>query len=344
MNPTVIPILPDDERGRPHDVIAADQELSGQYGSYLADPGLINAANTALGLELPLLLTGEPGCGKSDFAWVAAHALHLQRPLVCLVRSDTRARDLLYHYDALNRFGDAQHGDRTRAQDPRNYVRLRPLGVGLMTAAPRQVVLIDEIDKAPRDLPNDLLRELDEGHFEIPEIEAAAYRDEKFDEEHRGISLRRHMQRPGARKPFVVITSNAERQLPEPFLRRCVFYHIPPPGRERLLAIVERRFRLRASLTTNLTDIFVALRLHVEQSQLTKSPTTSEMIAWVQALTVVYRPDHVDRVVPRFAEAVARGGKLPAGDLTWAALPGISVLIKHKEDLFALGHGHAGSG
>ena len=347
MKPSTIPILANDEHGKPHDIIDASRELFGQYGSYVADDGLINAANTALGLELPLLLTGEPGCGKSDFAWVAAKALGHEKPLSCYIRSDTRARDLLYHYDALGRFGDAQHGDPTRAKDPRNYVRLRPLGVALMTAAPRQVVLIDEIDKAPRDLPNDLLRELDEGHFEIAEIDAA-HKDHRFDEEYLAIALRRQMQRPDARKPLIIITSNAERQLPEPFLRRCIFYHIPTPDEPRLLEIAKRRFPGRQGpLTTSLASVFFALRQHAEQSQLAKPPTTSEMIAWIKALTAVYDPADVQAKIAVFAEALAlpqNGKKLPPGGPSWASLPGISVLIKLKEDLSALGHGRANPG
>lgn len=344
MTTSALPILASDPRGRPYDLITADREHRGQYGPYLADPGLINAANTALGLELPLLLTGEPGSGKSDFAWVAAHALGLQRPLCCYVRSDTRARDLLYHYDALGRFGDAQHGDRKRAEDPRNYIQLRPLGVALMTAASRQVVLLDEIDKAPRDLPNDLLRELDEGYYEIAEIGRGAHSGDVFDEENPNIPLCRHMHRQkGARKPFVVVTSNAERQLPEPFLRRCVFYHIPPPDPERLLAIAERRFNRLNPLIGDLTRIFVALRKHADQTNLVKPPTTAEMIAWMEALTAVYRPEHVLRSVSEFTAALAQDGKLPPGGPRWVALPGISTLIKLKEDFISLGHGRVES-
>lgn len=340
-----ISILPRDRDGRPFDVISTDPKHphTGQYGPYLADAGLLNAANTALGLQLPLLLTGEPGCGKSDFAYVAAHALGLAQPLSCYIRSDTRARELLYHYDALRRFGDSQHGDRVRAQEPRHYVRLRPLGVALMSSA-RQVVLLDEIDKAPRDLPNDLLRELDEGHFEIAEIDGDAP-GQVPDPEHRELQLRRVMQRPtGARKPFIVITSNAERQLPEPFLRRCVFYHIPPPTPKRLQDIAERRFGDRGPLVADLTRIFVALRKHAEQAPLAKPPTTSEMLAWIDALTGVYQPTSVTAALASFTGPLAAPGAPMLGALPWATLPGLSVLIKLRDDLLALGHGRTEPG
>jgi len=341
MSPPSLRFVSADEQGRPLNLIDPAAELRGQYGPYIADEGLRNAANTALGLELPLLLTGEPGCGKSDFAWVAAHALGLSEPLACYIRSDTRARDLLYHYDALSRFGDAQHGRMEHAHDPRNYIRLRPLGVALMRESARQVVLIDEIDKAPRDLPNDLLRELDEGQFEIAEIDAAEYPQDRSDPDHPDLPLRRHMRRPTARKPLIIITSNAERQLPEPFLRRCVFYHIPMPDLPRLIAIATQRFpRQKPDLTRGLATVFFALRQHAELSRLTKPPTIAEMLEWMKALTTLLHPEDVRFALSGFEAALRKGNNsLPVGGLTWSDLPALSCLIKLKEDLAELG-GH----
>jgi len=335
--------VPTDEHG-PLDLLDPAAEHRGQHGRYIADSGLLNAANTALSLELPLLLTGEPGCGKSDFAWVVAHALGHTAPLCCHVRSDTRARDLLYHYDALARFGDAQHGRLDHARDPRHYIRLRPLGVALMTTAPRPVVLIDEIDKATRDLPNDLLRELDEGHFEISEIDTVAYPTNLHDPDHPNLPLRRHMRRPSARKPFIVITSNAERQLPEPFLRRCVFYHIPAPDPDRLLAIAEHRFpHHRPDLLRSLAGTFARLRHHAERIGLAKPPTISEMLEWMKALTGYYHPGDVQLAMHGFDVSLQKGdGHLTGDGLRWADLPGISCLIKLREDLAELGGHRAG--
>ncbi|MBK9648186.1 MAG: AAA family ATPase [Deltaproteobacteria bacterium] len=150
----------------------------GRPQEYRPDRHLLSAARLAYSLRRPLLLTGEPGCGKTDFAWVLADQLGKQHklqpnermPFICRVNSQTRAQDLLYHYDALQRLSDAQHGvDPALARDPRNYVELRELGLGLLTGA-SAVVLIDEIDKAPRDLPNDLLHVIEEGWFRIPEL------------------------------------------------------------------------------------------------------------------------------------------------------------------------------
>jgi MoxR-like ATPase len=317
--------------------------LEGQYGPYIAEPGLVHAANTALGLGMPLLLTGEPGCGKSDFAWAAARALHLPKPLLCQVRSDSRARDLLYHYDALIRFADAQ-AHAPRARDPRHYVSLRPLGVALMSSGRRQVVRIDEIDKAPRDLPNDLLLELDEGSFEIPEIgdldldgAPRSVHDRTFVD----IEIRRDMTRPtSAARPLVIITSNAERQLPEPFLRRCVFFHIHYPTEARLLDILAGRFKDEPREFRELVArVFQALRDH--SKDFIKAPTLAEMLQWTDALTRLYDRDHVADALSGLADALV-DGKLPAATKerrgpSWHDLPGLCCLIKHRDDLTLIG-------
>lgn len=324
--------------------------LVGREGwPYLPHPDLLAAANAALALQMPLLLTGEAGCGKTDFAYAAASGLEgdraadaaIREPLESYVRSDTRARDLLYHYDAIRRFGDAQHGGeegRRRAEDPRPYLKLQPLGRGLMSPKLR-VVLIDEIDKAPRDLPNDLLRELDQGHFEIPEIPTDlgdAGMPVNLDEP---MTFRHQMKRPNPeQKPLVIITSNVERQLPDPFLRRCVFFHIPFPKEQQLRDIVGSRFQDAEGLFLDrVLDIFHALRA---VPSLTKKPATSELINWTEALGALYDPAAVQRVLDRFA-----GGALPeakatqAGwaDLEWGSLPAFGCLIKLREDLDRLG-------
>ncbi len=319
-------------------------DMIGRQGKrYRPDRELLEAANTALTLERPLLLTGDPGCGKTDFAWAAAGALgaalghygEAREPLLCSVRSDSRARDLLYSNDAIRRFGDSQHAGneaRRRANDPRHYIALEPLGRALVSAA-RRVVLIDEIDKAPRDLPNDLLRELDEGSFDILEI------PESLDGEQvvtsHAIPLERTMRRP--RKddgelvplPLVIITSNVERQLPDAFLRRCIFHHIKFP--EALLPdILGDHFpkaREHGDFLARAVAVFTALR---RVSGLAKPPATAELLDWVGALTRVYQLEHSIARLTRVSAA------LDAGRVPWSELPGLSCLVKLREDLLTL--------
>ena len=315
--------------------------MKGREGKpYKPAPELLEAVNVALACDMPLLLTGEPGCGKTDLAWAVASVLDRTRGdgqdrglLECHVRSDTRARDLLYHYDAVRRFGDGQLRDeaaRDRAQHAANYVTLQPLGRAIVSHH-RRVVLIDEIDKAPRDLPNDLLRTLDERRFEIPEIVA----DPSGAESH-GHLLRPTMKpRDGAECSLIVITSNVERQLPEPFLRRCVFYHIEFPHEERLQDILKAHFEGTGGETRD-----KALRVFLELRRvpgLTKKPATAELLTWMQALTTVFDPGKVEGSLRAFAgeEAGEKAGekKRPA----WRELPGLSSLLKLREDLETIG-------
>jgi len=339
--------------------------LEGEQGRpYVANKHLVHAANTALVLGMPLLITGEPGCGKSDFAWVVARAPKHDHPLTCYVRSDTRARDLLYHYDALGRFGDAQGKQDARAAEPRNYIQLQPLGRALaepfdILAADAQggpakyrpkVVLIDEIDKAPRDLPNDLLQELDRKQFEIPEIAEQDDRDEqdRVRDLPSKIPLHREMRRfpevrdPAKRalnkdipSPFVIITSNAERHLPEPFLRRCVFFQIPPPAEKELIEIAEKYFAAdrdgKLKLRTLLPKIVVTLR---NSKNIAKKPSTAEMLRWMEVVLNHYDLGDVERALGPFEEALRGDVRvLPAsGKAHWKDLPGLGCLIKMGDD------------
>lgn len=315
---------------------------------YHATGALLAAANTALLLNTPLLLAGEPGCGKTDFAWFAARALAAARgqpehpqavPLECYVRSDLRARDLLYQYDALSRFADAQHpppGQRHRAQDARRYITLQPLGRGLLSQRQR-VVLIDEIDKASRDLPNDLLREMDQGHFTIPEI-PDALADEVFDPNEPAIALRRYMcPAPAAPRPLVIVTSNAERQLPDAFLRRCVFFHIPFPKPAELERILRERFPDCPGKPTHAGTIqdaiAIATVLRNPTCRLIKPPGTAEIIGFVRALVEPGREcDWADTVPLGILARLARDEH----GLAWRRLPALHCLVKLKEDLDTL--------
>lgn len=263
----------------------------GEQGRYLAHPELVHAVNAALIVEQPLLVTGEAGTGKTVLAYSIAAELELGEVEVFAVRSDHQGRDLLYEIDNLQRFYDAQVSD-ARARDRGNYLRLGPLGRAFRADA-RKVVLIDEVDKAPRDFPNDLLNALDRMELRVPEL---------------GIT------EPARQRPVIVITSNRESQLPDPFLRRCVFHHIEFPDRERLLEILRERLGsldLNRTLAERIVDRFLEVRA---VDGLLKRPTTSEMLAWSR---VLHRTGLADGGIQ---------GRL-------ADLPYLGTLLKTREDL-----------
>jgi MoxR-like ATPase len=263
----------------------------GEKGRYLAHPDLVHAVNAALAVEQPLLVTGEAGTGKTVLAFSIAAELELGEVELFAVRSDHQGRDLLYEIDNLQRFYDAQVSD-PAARDRANYLRLGPLGRAFR-ADVRRLVLIDEIDKAPRDFPNDLLNALDRMELRIPELGIA--------------ETARH-------RPVIVITSNRESQLPDPFLRRCVFHHIEFPDRDQLRKILTERLghlNIAAGLRDRLVDRFLALR---QVDGLLKKPTTSEMLTWARVL-------HAAQVTD---------GQLE-GEL--CDLPYLNALLKTREDM-----------
>jgi MoxR-like ATPase len=236
-------------------------ETRGEHGRYLADPRLVTAVNTAITVGQPLLVTGEPGTGKTMLAWSIASELGLGPVLEFHTRSDNQARDVLYDVDYLLRFYHAQTRD-PRAEQIESYVRWQALGEAIRDKEQR-LVLIDEIDKAPRDFPNDLLDELDRMEFRVPELSLTC--------------------RATAR-PVVLITSNSERQLPDPFLRRCIFHRLDFPSGDRLQAILRERLG-HLNLSDKLVEVATA---RFEQLRKTpgfeKLPSTAELIAWVKVL------------------------------------------------------------
>jgi MoxR-like ATPase len=226
--------------------------------SYIATPDLMLAVNAALALERPLLIKGEPGTGKTLLAFEVARALG--RPLFQWhIKSTTKAQQGLYEYDAVSRLRDSQLGE-SKVADIANYIKPGVLWEAFESESPA-IVLIDEIDKADIEFPNDLLRELDRMEFYVYET-------------HRTI-LARH-------RPLVVITSNNEKELPDAFLRRCFFHYIRFPDRDTMERIVDVHYPgLKRALLQEALEVFFNLR---EVPGLKKKPSTSELLDWLKIL------------------------------------------------------------
>jgi MoxR-like ATPase len=226
--------------------------------TYIASDELTTAVNAAIALERPLLIKGEPGTGKTLLAEEIAGAI--DAPLISWhIKSTTRAQQGLYEYDAVSRLRDSQLGD-ARVSDIRNYIKRGKLW-DAFTHERRPVLLIDEIDKADIEFPNDLLLELDRMEFHVYET---------------GETVKADL------RPIVVITSNNEKELPDAFLRRCFFHYIRFPDTETMQRIVDAHFpSLKPRLIEEALRQFFAVR---ETPGLKKKPTTSELLDWIKLL------------------------------------------------------------
>lgn len=226
--------------------------------SYVAPPDLVVAVNAAVALERPLLVKGEPGTGKTELARQVAQALGLPM-LEWAIKSTTKAQQGLYEYDAVSRLRDSQLGD-ARVNDVRNYIRKGKLWQAF-EAPGKVVLLIDEIDKADIEFPNDLLQELDKMAFHVYET---------------GETIQ------AAHRPIVIITSNNEKELPDAFLRRCFFHYIRFPDAETLKQIVAVHFpQIKEQLLSAALTRFYEIR---ETPGLKKKPSTSEVLDWLKLL------------------------------------------------------------
>jgi MoxR-like ATPase len=281
---------------------------------YLAGPGLRNAVNVALSLGQPLLLTGEPGTGKTQLANSLAYEIGLPSPLVFNVKTTSTAKDLFYNYDAMRHFHDSHFSGNTLSVD--DYISYEAFGLAILLAKDpaeadeflpplyrgrgptRTVVLIDEIDKAPRDLPNDLLNEIEEMSFAVKETRRTFTADTRY-------------------RPILVLTSNSEKNVPDAFLRRCIFYHIPFPNEEALRKIIERRLPPTSAFTPEMIDNaineFVRIR---HMPDLKKQPATAELLGWIRIL----------------CELEIDVGNLKAGQME-SVVMSYSVLAKTRDDL-----------
>jgi MoxR-like ATPase len=222
---------------------------------YIASPELQSIVNVAITLGKPLLIRGEPGTGKTRLAHSISNSLG-KRLILWNIKSTTKAKDGCYLYDTVQRLNDARFGDKD-ISDIKRYIKLGPLGDAFKNAE-SVVLLIDEVDKADIEFPNDLLNELDEMQFTVAETGEVV---------------------SAARRPIVVITSNAEKELPDAFLRRCIFFYIEFPGEKMMADIVRVHYpALEDKMLKACMARFYELR---DVRALRKKPSTSELIDWI---------------------------------------------------------------
>lgn len=240
---------------------------------YVASDELMGAVNIAVTLQKPLLIKGEPGTGKTMLAQAVADALG-KKLIIWNVKSTTKAQDGLYVYDVVQRLYDSQFGTHG-VDDIARYIKLGKLGEAFQSDE-QVVLLIDEIDKADLEFPNDLLWELDQMEFYIPETQET-------------IKARQ--------RPIVIITSNAEKELPDAFLRRCVFHYIEFPEQEQMEQILRVHFN---QLEDHLVQQTLAAFYWVRQLRdIEKKPSTSELVDWLRALVAGgVDPDRITSEIP----------------------------------------------
>ena len=252
---------------------------------YVASEQLLNAVNVAITLKKPLLIKGEPGTGKTMLAEAIAKALD-KKLIIWNIKSTTKAQDGLYMYDTIQRLYDGQFGEEG-VDDIARYIKLGKLGEAF-ESDDQVVLLIDEIDKADLEFPNDLLWELDQMEFYIHETKRTV---------------------KAKNRPIVIITSNAEKELPDAFLRRCIFHYIDFPDAELMEEIVRVHLPdVKENVLKNAFEVFYDIRA---MRDIRKKPSTSELIDWINVLQIAGIP----------AEEIRK------------RLPFVGVIVKKDEDL-----------
>lgn len=266
---------------------------------YIPSEALKDAVNVALTLGQPLLLTGEPGTGKTQLSYHIAHFFDLGAPLIFNAQTSSQSKDLFYQYDALGHFQYNQNNREalTPEQVGDRFITYQALGEAIRQNR-RLVVLIDEIDKAPRDLPNDILFALEHLRFRVVEIN-------------------RTFEAAPENRPIIIITSNSEKNLPDAFMRRVVYHHITFPTQEELLYILGQKTEgISERDLSELVDHFYRIR----NLQLRKAPATAELIYWVFLLRQMGFPLHKVNQVLSFKERSR-------------LISSYALLAKNKEDL-----------
>ena len=252
---------------------------------YVASKELMDGVNVAIALQKPLLIKGEPGTGKTMLAEAVAQSLG-KKLIIWNIKSTTKAQDGLYMYDTIQRLYDGQFGEEG-VDDIARYIKLGKLGEAFESEE-QVVLLIDEIDKADLEFPNDLLWELDQMEFYIHETKRTV---------------------KAKHRPIVIITSNAEKELPDAFLRRCIFHYIDFPDTELMEEIIKTHYPdVEENLMRQAMEIFYDIR---GMRDIRKKPSTSELIDWINALQI---------------------GGIPA-DVLRAKMPFLGVVVKKDEDL-----------